>query len=280
MGVQIRLVMYAADAAQAETGARAAFERVAELDSILSDYRVDSELNQLAKDAVGTPKKLSDPLWTVLERAQDVARRSSGAFDVTCGPVVRLWREARKMKTLPSASALAAALSRSGWEKMTLDPAARTATLAQPNMQLDLGGIAKGFAGDEAIRVLREKGIDRALFEGGGDLVASKSPPGLPGWKVVIRGLPGRSFWLANGAMSTSGDAEQFVEIGGKRYSHIVDPRTGVGLTNRKQATVFAKDGLTSDSLSTTLCVMPENKGLQLADAFRAAVVFVREGGR
>jgi Membrane-associated lipoprotein involved in thiamine biosynthesis len=263
MGVPVRLTVYAPSEATARTACRAAFDRFAALEDVMSDYRPTSELMRLCANAGQGPQPVSDDLWRVLERAQRLARLSDGAFDVTVGPLVRLWRVARKTARLPDAPALAEAKARVGWRKVRLDPEKRTVALETPGMQLDLGGIAKGFACDEAQKALRAHGVDRALVEAGGDIVVSGPPPGADGWRVDAGG--GETRVLVNGAISTSGDTEQFVEIGGVRYSHVVDPRTGLGLTSRVAVTVIAPDGLTSDSLSTALGVLGEPQGRWVA---------------
>ena len=273
MGVQARLIVYAPTRQQAENAAKAAYSRVAELEDIASDYRPTSELMRLCAKAGQGPVKVSEELFTLLSQAQETARRSGGAFDVTVGPYVQLWRAARRAKQLPDPRAQAEARELVGWEKVKLDPAARTVELTTPGMTLDLGGIAKGYAGDEAIRVLRERGIRAALFEAGGDIVVGDAPPGKNGWSVQVIGTdtrPPRTVELAQCGISTSGDTEQFVEIAGTRYSHVVDPRTGIGLTQRYAATVVAKDGITSDSLSTAATVLGPEQGARLVQRFRS----------
>jgi FAD:protein FMN transferase len=258
MGVETRLVFYAPEPAAAVLAATRAFQRIATLDSIMSDYRADSELNRLVARAGGPPVVIGEELFLVLSRAQELARLSDGAFDVTSKPLVELWREARRTGVLPPDHARRAAAQRVGWRNLRLDPANRTAQLVHPEMRLDLGGIGKGYASDEAIATLRAHGIEHALVEMGGDIVAGDAPPGEKGWRIqLVRmgSLPDPIF-LANAAISTSGDTEQFVEIGGVRYSHIVDPRTGLGLRSRIAVTVLAPDGITADGLSTLLSVL------------------------
>jgi FAD:protein FMN transferase len=278
MGVRVNITCYARDVGTAERACTAAFARFAELEAIMSDYRPDSELMRLCSKTPGVPVRVSRELFTVLERSQELARRSGGAFDVTCGPVVKLWREARKTGKMPSVSALADARRHVGYRRLVLHNASSTAELKMKGMQLDLGGIAKGYACDEALRVMRQHGVTRAMVEAGGDIAVSGAPPGEKGWRIEGPALPGGEAVLANQAISTSGDAEQFVEIGGKRYSHIVDPRTGVGVTNRVQATVIAPNGLTTDPLATALCVLGEAKGKSLARQYGARAWFVGGG--
>jgi len=281
MGVQVRLVVYASSKPAAQAACEAAFARVAELEDVFSDYRPTSELMRLCARAGGPPVRVSDELMFVLQRAQELSKRSDGAFDVTVGPYVQLWREARKTKQMPSPEALAAARDKVGWRLVRIHPDRKTVRLAVPGMKLDLGGIAKGYAGDEAMRVLRANGIDSALFEAGGDIVVGEPPPGERGWKIELpenAATEQRSLTLSNAAVSTSGDTEQFVEIDGKRYSHVVDPRTGIGLTDRVAATVMAKDGITSDSLSTAACVMGPEKGRQLVEGYGAKAYIKKVG--
>jgi thiamine biosynthesis lipoprotein len=280
MGMQVRMVVYAPDEATAERACEAAFARFAELDDIMSDYRASSELMRLCAQAGGPPVKVSRDLFTVLRRAREVAQRSGGAFDVTIGPVVALWRRARKTRVFPAADELEGVRALVGWEKVRLDPKNRTVQLLVPGMKLDLGGIGKGYADDCAQAVLKRHGVTRALVEAGGDIVVSGPPPGRDGWQIEVANAGTESktriLSFANCAVSTSGDTEQYVEFDGKRYSHIVDPRTGLGLTDRIAVTIVARDGLTSDSLSTAISVLGEEKGRALLKSYSGATAYIR----
>lgn len=277
MGVRARIVVYAADEAAARRACAAAFDRIACLEDVMSDYRPTSELMRLCDKAGGPPAPVSPELMAVLLRAQEMSRRSDGAFDVTVGPLVKLWREARKSGKLPGKSELDGARKLVGWRNVILDPKRRTARLALPGMTLDLGGIAKGYACDEAVRALKERGITSAMVEMGGDIVVSGPPPRATGWVIEIPNAgPEHSLRsLSNVAVSSSGDTEQYVDIDGRRYSHIVDPRTGLGLTDRTAVTVIARDGITSDSLSTAICVLGYVRGPALARQY-GAISFIR----
>ncbi|OQB91160.1 MAG: Thiamine biosynthesis lipoprotein ApbE precursor [Verrucomicrobia bacterium ADurb.Bin118] len=285
MGVPFRMVVYAPDFTTASNAVHAAFARVAALNCVLSDYEDDSELTLLSRTA-GSHRAVpvSADLWRVLVPAQRWARRTDGAFDVTVGPAVQLWRRARRQRELPSAARLATALEAVGHRKLILQPRERTAQLTVPGMRLDLGGIAKGYAVDEALRVLRAYGIQRALVSGGGDLAVSQPPPGTAGWRIELpspetgTNSPPRFVRLKNAALATSGDLFQFVEIAGTRYSHIVDPRTGIGLTDHSQVTVIAQDCLTADALATSVSVLGVDRGFRLVEATpRAAAFLVRQ---
>lgn len=280
MGMQTRIVVYAPNQAKAEEACGAAFARIAELDSILSDYREDSELMRLcARSGTGTVRVSTD-LFRVLQRSQEIAEATNGAFDVTAGPVIRVWRQARRTGKLPSVTAINNARSRTGWQSMTLDMHRRTVRLTKPGMQLDLGGIAKGYACDEARRVLERHGIRSALIEMGGDLVLSGAPPGRSGWTVEVPNAGtangSATMTLRDCAVSSSGDTEQFAVIGGRRYSHVVDPRTGHASTNRVQATVIARDGFTSDPLSTAMTLLGQREREALLGRYQGSRAYVR----
>lgn len=279
MGVRVTITLYAPDAGTAQRACRSAFGRIAEIEQITSDYRPDSELMRLCARAGGAPVRVSDHLYIVLQRAVLLSSRTQGAFDVTVGPFVQLWRRARRTGQFPTEQELSEAKRRVGYKKVALDAKHKTVQLLVPGMQLDLGGIAKGYALDQALAELRRRGIRRAMLEAGGDIVAGLAPPGTPGWKIKVANAPPKRQWvyLAQGAISSSGDTEQYVEYLGKRYSHIVDPRTGWGVTTRVAATVIARDGITSDSLATALCVLGERQGIELIRTVPGARAYIRE---
>lgn len=282
MGTKFRLVLYAPDRPTADKAAKAAFARVAELNRVMSDYPPDSELNKLCqkgeREPTG-PMKVSDELFFVLSKAGEVSELSDGAFDVTVGPVVRLWRQARRERLPPDPDALKAALKRVGYKNLELDPKAKTVSLKVPGMQLDLGGIAKGYAADEGLKVVESFGITSALVAASGDIAVSKAPPGRDGWRVDIAPLPGskdrRQLVLVDAAVSTSGDAEQFVEIGGVRYSHVIDPRTGQPLTGRRSVTVVARRGFQADSLTKAASILPPEKALEKIESIEGAATLI-----
>lgn len=285
MAVEVQITLYAASETTANDAARKAFARIAELERVFSDYDPESEamrLCQHAKPGEFTP--VSDDLYTVLETALELAQRTDGAFDVTVGPLSKLWRRARRQKALPEPPLLAEARSCTGYRLVQLDRSSRSVRLGTRGMQFDFGGIAKGYAAQEALAVLRTAGISSALVAVAGDLAAGDPPPDAPGWKVrVALGKHPESefpYWLklSRAAVSTSGDTYQHVVIDGTRYSHIVDPRTGVGLTDPCNVTVIAPSGLLADSLATACLVMrPERGGELLRNTPGVAALLVRE---
>lgn len=276
MGGPVRIVLYATDRQAAEAAARAAFDAVASVDATMSDYREDSELNRFSRLAGRGPQRISGPLLEVLEAAQRVSGLSDGAFDVTVGPVVALWRRAKKEGALPDPRALSDALAHTGWQKLRVDDRLGTATLSVEGMRLDLGGIAKGYACDRALAALREHGAPRALVDGNGDLAVGDPPPDRPFWRVQIAGEPDKVLRVARCGVATSGDTERFVEIGGRRFSHIVDPHTGLGLQTRSKVTVVAPDGMTADALATAVSVMGSDRGMAMAERLPGVAAWMR----
>ena len=272
MGVDFHLKFYAPNRPEAERIAKAAYARVEELNGIFSDYDPGSELSRLGRAPVGESIAVSPELFDILQRAQVLARDTRGAFDVTAGPSVGFWRQARKRGQMPRVEELHAAQKRVGYQQLSLNAVNRTVSLRAANLQLDLGGIAKGYAVDEAMAVLKANGIARAYVAADSDLLTSGPPPDKVGWKIELRNvdefgnLYPRTVFLKHIALSTSGDTQQFVEINGRRYSHIVDPRTGIGLTSRIQVTVMSSDSVTADSHATAVCVLGKQAGLQFAD--------------
>ncbi len=272
MGVSFKLLLYADNEAAANRAAEAAFALVSRFDGLMSDYQSESELSRLsAASPTAQPVPVSEPLWQVLERSQQLAAASDGAFDITIGPLKQLWRRSRREKQLPSDSLLATAQAAVGYQHLQLDPATRSVRLLRPNMRLDLGGIAMGYTVDRVLERLREQGISQALVDASGDIGVLDPPPGEKGWKIgvapmVSGGPPSRMLVLSNAAVTTSGDAFQYVEIAGQRYSHIIDPKTGLGLTDRSAVTVVAPDCITADSVTKAVLVLGPEKGMELIE--------------
>jgi thiamine biosynthesis lipoprotein len=236
MGVPFKIVVYAADDAVANRAARAAFRRIEELNDILSDYEDESELNRLSRGSPhAEPVQVSDDLFRVLELSQLLAARTEGAFDVSVGPLVRLWRRARRQRELPTDERLAAARRAVDHRAIKLNRERKTVQLTKPRMRLDLGGIGMGYAVDEALAVLKAHGIDSAMIDASGDIGVSDAPPGSTGWRIGIapegsRRKPTKFVLLQNAALTISGDTYQQVEIDGVRYSHTCPQSSGAPL--------------------------------------------------
>ncbi len=261
-----------------EAAARA-FARVAELNQICSDYVADSEINRLRDSPFGSPVAISETLASILITAQNLSAETDGAFDVTLGPLIRQWRLSRKNTRMPRPEHLTDALARSGYRNLLIDPKVPSATLRVDGMQLDLGGIAKGCAADAALETMKASGFSRSLVAASGDIAIGDPPPGKDHWRVGIRGLESETtpdpqnklpgdltglIALSNAAISTSGDLEQSIVIEGTRYSHIVDPKTGLGLSHRRSVSVIAPTTTESDSLATACSVLDKTAALAL----------------
>lgn len=270
MGVEFEVVLYAKDPAEGEAAIQAVETRVAELNTLLSDYDSESELNRLsARSPTQTPVLVSQSLWEVLEVAKQVELKSEGSFDVTVGPLTKLWRSSRRRKEPPSAESLKKAFASVGGEHLQLDTAQHGVRLGRANMRLDLGGIAKGYATDEGLRLLKQRGIEHALVRASGDISAAEPPPGESYWKVGIAPLDPRAppimfLGLRNQAVSTSGDSEQFLVVDGVRHSHLVDPKTGWGVTGRSSVTIVGPRGIWTDSLASAVSIQAGERGMQL----------------
>ena len=279
MGLEVRIVLYAPDETRARAAARAAFDRIAALEDIMSDYRAKSEIRRLERRE-GEWVPVSEDLFRVLGLAIEIASASDGAFDPTVGPLVALWREARRLRRLPSDAQLDSARGRVGWRRVSLDTARQRVRITGEGTRLDLGGIAKGYIVQQAVLALRELGVTSALVEAGGDIVVGDAPPGHAGWHIETptgdSTVRAGAAALTKTAISTSGPGAQFVEIGGKRYSHVVDPRTGFGLTNGAQATVIAFDGALADALSTALTVLGREEAVHLLARYPGVTASVK----
>jgi FAD:protein FMN transferase len=280
MGTLVKITVYTSGEDDARRAFRAGFDRIAALDAILSDYKPDSELNRIAGIAVGTPVEVSRDLFTVLEAARELAGATAGAFDVTQGPVIRLWREARRSRHVPDEDALRQAASRTGYQKLHVDRDRCTVRLDQAGMALDVGGIAKGYAASEALAAITSLGVRSSMVAISGDLAFSHAPPGTSGWRISVHDLPGEQavpdvLQLADGAVSTAGAAEQHLDTNGHRYSHIVDPSTRMGLTDDLTVTVIARNGLVADGLDTAMSVLGVERGLALIDGRQDAVALL-----
>jgi thiamine biosynthesis lipoprotein len=277
MGVAWKIALYAPTQAAANSAAKAAFARVGELNRIFSDYEPDSELMRLCRmSGPGKPVKVSRDLFEVLSRSQQISEESRGAFDVSVGHVTRLWRNARRRKRFPKMVDIQEALQKTGYRFLKLDRQKSTVELRKRGMRLDLGGIAKGYAGDAALEALKKHGITRGMIDGSGDIVVGDPPPGKAGWRVAMESVRNRKrssarvLTLKNCAVATSGDAYQFIEFNGKRYSHIVNPNTGLGLTTRSSVTVIAPTGWQADAYASAVSVLGPKAGIKLITGKRA----------
>lgn len=273
MGTIFRIEMYAASDMEASRAAEAAFDRAEQLEQIMSDYRADSELARLMRGGSAAPFPVSRDLYNVLAKSLWISELSRGSFDVSIGPLVDLWRSSRKSGHLPDPAEIAKAKALADFRNIELDPVRHTVFLKRTGMRLDLGAIGKGYAADQMLSVLQSLGIHHAMVVAGGEVVTGEPPPGGSDWKVRIDtadsdagGTP-CTLLLRGHAVSTSGDEHQFLEVNGRRYSHIINPRTGWALEGMSSTTVIARDSTTADALATAFSIMTVSDGIRIAQS-------------
>lgn len=259
MGTVFRLVFYTEkDSTTAQSIAKQVFDRVDTLNAIFSDYFPESELNRLS-DKAGSREKIqiSEPLWNILRLSKSYAKASKGAFDPSVGALTRLWRRARNLKEPPDSAWIAAALTTVDYRSIRLYKNCRV-QLKLKGTRLDLGGIAQGYAADECLSILKGAGISIALADAGGDIALGDAPPGAKGWSIerITSDSTKETLVLANCGITTSGATYRYFEdANGVRYSHIVDPRTGWGITQQRLVTVLAPHAITADAWATAVSV-------------------------
>lgn len=265
MGTQIGLIFYAPEHVDADAIARSVFQRIDVLNGSLSNYIADSELNKLGKTA-HIAVDVSPDLYQILKISVAYSQRTDGAFDISLGPLIDLWKAALKRKQLPSRKKIKSAQKKTGYGYIEF-PTDTSVKLRKSGMQLDLGGIGKGFAADEALKVLRENGIHAALVDMGGDITVSGPPPNTEYWILGFSYFDGNGdevfnkVKLRNQAIATSGDLYQYTLIDGKRYSHIIDPKSGRALSNTIQVTTIAPTGAMADAYASALSVLGIKNG-------------------
>lgn len=272
MGTLFTATLYGEDEALATKAGQAALDRVEAINQIASDYLPESELSRWNRAPDHQAIPVSEDLFRLIAFSVKTAEITDGAFDITCTYAVQLWRRARRQHKMPTAEQLSHAVALTDWKALQLDPAKRTVTKLKPGLLIDLGGIGKGYAANEALLVLRRLGFNRALVAGSGDIAIGDPPPNEGGWEVGLRTFEkpedqDRLFHvrLKNCGCSTSGDLHQFFDLDGKRYSHIIDPKTGLGLTKRIACTVIAPDAFWSDAFDTPMCILGVEKGMSTA---------------
>jgi thiamine biosynthesis lipoprotein len=234
MGSTYTIEMYGYERVQMEAAADAAFDEVRHLDELLSNYKPESEWSQVNRHAAEKPVKVRPELFRLLSACMRYSRESEGAFDITVGPLMKVWGFYKGSGHLPHRAEVAAALTRTGYRHVHLDEAAQTVWFDRPGTEIDPGGIGKGYAVDRMVDVLRQNGVVTALVAGSGSSIYGMgAPPNEPrGWRVEIRNPRDTSktvaeVFLKDMSMSTSGSYEKFFRAEGKTYAHIMDPRTG-----------------------------------------------------
>ncbi len=283
MGSEFNLTFYAPNDSIAHIASDSVFNHIGYLNSVLSDYLDNSETNRLSATAgTGQLFNASEKLFEVLQQSLYFSRQTHGAFDVTVGPVVQLWRRALRRNYFPEDSQIREAKDTMGYKKVRLKAETRTVELKQKGMRIDFGGIGKGYAADEGLRILRLFNITSAFLDAGGDLALGEAPPQKDGWEIEINSggkdtTSKRVMRLRNCGIATSGNTYRFLEHNGIRYSHIVDPHTGVGLTTHTRTTVIAPNGTAADALATAFSVLGIKNGKKTARKIKNTRVWLLE---
>ena len=279
MGMVVRVEAYVPENINPARAFRAAFDRVANLAHSLSSYRDDSEVRAVERKAWKSHVPISEDLAAVLGRALELARRSEGAFDPTLGRVTRLVRARGRGQTGPEPSALEDAWKLTGWQHVELDQASRTVFLGLQGLQIDLGGVAKGFIADEALKTLRQAGISRALVSVAGDIAAGAPPQGTDGWSIAIdqtgeRGDSEFQLLLRNQAVSTSGGRERYFLAGDQKCSHILAGEDVRCVDVLRAVSVVASSGLEADGLATALVALGRARSAALLSRYPHVLVY------
>jgi thiamine biosynthesis lipoprotein len=256
-----------------------AFGAIAEIDRLMSNYRPDSELSTVNQRASHEPVVVSDPLLSVLGAAEVVSARSHGAFDVTVGPLMRLWGFYQKQPHVPGDGELTEVMTHVGYQHVRLQSISRSVRFDRPGVELDLGGIAKGFAVEIAGKALARRGLSGYIDAGGNQYFVGR-PVEHPRWQVGIENpeVAGALLGVLDvppGAVSTSGGYHNFFVVGGRRYGHIIDPRTGRPSSASLSVTIVAEDATLADALTKPAFVLGPVEGMKLVESFPGAQALI-----
>jgi len=267
--------------------ARACFDEVSEeidrIEQTFSRFRPMSELSRINRLAAAQPVVTDPEVFQLLTTALEISRRTAGIFDITVGPLTRAWGFANRQGHVPSSEELNAAMAVTGWENVVLDPEWRTVAFRRPGVELDLGAIAKGYAVDRVLELLRRADVCGAVDAGSSSMAATETHTGAQGWRVSVPHPADRrravsEIELGDRALSTSGTREQSFEAGGKSYSHLIDPRNASATVAWQQVTVLAPTSTLADALSSAMHVLgPDEGSTVLAQMDACAALWVRE---
>lgn len=286
MGTVFEIEAYGEDADRAAEAVEEAFAAIRRADEIMSDYREESELSRLNREGAGGFVPLSPDLYEILQKSAAYSRLTDSAFDVTVGPLVDAWRRASEQGRLPSDRERTQLLPLIGSAHLLFAEQEQAVRLGRSGVKVDLGGIAKGWAVDRAAQILRQRGIERALISAGtSSLYAMGSPPGQQAWNIAVRHPLREDEILAvvslrDQSLSTSASYEKHLRIGGRTYSHILDPRSAAPVESMWSSTVIAPDAVESDALSTATFVLGLERAERLLRKLGRPAVLVGKGNR
>ncbi|MCI0662742.1 MAG: FAD:protein FMN transferase [Acidobacteria bacterium] len=274
MACTYTIVVYGKEIEQLRQIVNDALDEVDRIDRLMSHYKKESPLSLVNRQAASIPVEIDSELFDFLEECLRYSRQSDGAFDITVGPLMKAWGFFRGEGRMPKKAELSAALSNVGYRKVILDKRGMTVRFEKAGVELDLGGIAKGYAVDRVVTLLKERGIERALVSAGGSTIYGLgSPPDSAGWEIQVQDpIDQRKFVatisLNNRALSVSGSYEKFFEMSGVRYSHIMDPRTGMPVQGVLSVLVITGTGTAGDALDNVFYVLGVEKSRKLLESF------------
>ncbi len=290
MGTFARVVVVAKDTEMARKCIENAFSEIDRVDELMSDYKSDSEISLVNTNAAKKAVQVSESTFEVLQRSVEFSKLTEGAFDITVGPLVDLFRAAEESQTAPTQEQIEMAKSKVGYEKLIFDRTNKTVQFTIEGMRLDLGGIAKGYAIDKAIKAMKKTGALGAMVDIGGDIRCFGVPAkGKKRWLIGLQdpnlnmdhseGNLVLKLRISDGAIATSGDYQQFVLIDGKKYSHIIDRQTGTSNEGLSSVTIIADNATDADALATALSVMGAEKGIALIETLPNTEVILMPSG-
>jgi thiamine biosynthesis lipoprotein len=274
MGTEFQVILVGPDRDHLDEAAHHCWDEVERLEARISHYQPDSEISDLNLRAAYEPVRMERTLFELLQHCVAVSAATEGAFDCTAGPLIRAWGFFRGKGALAEPEAVRESMELVGGRLLELDPEARTVRFTREGMQVHLGAVGKGFAVDYVVEELKRLGVEAALVHGGTSTVYGLgAPPGRDGWYIGLRDPsdPERRLGavrLRDRALSTSGDYEQFFEVDGRRYSHILDPRTGFPAQGMRSATIIAASATDTDALSTAAFVLGADGSRRLGNLY------------
>ena len=285
MGSPFSIIFYHTDSAEALQLSKECFLIVDSLNHIFSDYSSESEVGKLALLADQSDIKVSDELFALIVKSKDAWKKSGKTFDITIGTLTQLWRKVKRENRFPSEVEIKTAKDLTGFENLVINESSKTISFKKPGIHIDFGGIVPGYTAQKVYDFLKSKNISIALIDASGDIVMGDAPPGKKGWSIGIN-LPEKEneIWdkklaLKNFAVSTSGDVYRYIIHEGKKYSHIIDPATGYGVTSQRNVTVITRFGADADWLATACSILPIKKALALAKREHAAILIASLNG-
>lgn len=250
-----------------------AFDRIDEIEQKMTSHGKESEIININKAAGTAFVNVSPDTFYVIEKGLEYSRKSQGRFDITIGPLVNLWGIGTENEKIPSQSEIKEALELVNYNKVSLDKNGKNIMLESANMALDLGAIAKGYAADEAVRLLREKGIKNAVIDLGGNIFAMGNKPNGKPWRVGIqdpfssRGSSFATVEVSDKTLVTSGPYERFFEKDGEKYHHILDPDSGYPVQNELvSSTIVSSNSIDADGISTAAFALGLEKGMEFVE--------------